>query len=284
MGSLVYIRWSGWIIVPFWLTTMSWLFAHDVYSALTAGEAPTLSTIDAGRRQDARTQFTILDASGRELGAIWSVALPGDSAARREDFIWLDQLSLPIGPVRIRVESTFTDAGALDEFSVSADSPGATAWIHGERFYAAFSFTLEGWIGDRRINENFKIPLSDGESLSASVHPFMPLTGLEVGRSWRMQVLNPFNAITGMGAKFEPVLVTVTDRETISTPAGMIACNVVQAPRAKAWIDDAGVVQAQEVELPMLGRFRFVRQSKFDEASLSAKRQIALFDRRDQRR
>ncbi len=284
MGSLVYIRWSGWIIVPFWLATMSWLFAHDVYSALTAAEAPTLSMTDASRRANARTQFTILDASDRELGSIWSVVLPGDSAPRREDFIWLDQLPLPIGPVRIRVDSTFTDQGALDEFSVSADCPGATASIHGERFYAAFSFTLEGWIGDRRINENFKIPLSDGESLSASVHPFLPLTGLEVGRSWQMQVLNPLSAITGMGAKFDSVLVTVIDRETISTAAGMIACYVVQAPRAKAWIDDVGVVQAQEVELPMLGRFRFVRQSDFDEVSLSARRQVSLFDRKDQRR
>lgn len=284
MGSLVYIRWSGWIIVPFWLITMGWLFAHDVYSVLTAGEAPTLSLSDAARTRLERTQFTIRDAHGHAIGAIWSVALPGESALRREDLIWLDPSAIPIGPVRIRVESTFTAAGALDEFTVSADSPAATAIIHGERFYSAFSFTLDGWIGDRRINENFKIPLSDGESLSASVHPFLPLTGLEVGQSWRMQVLNPFNAITGLGAKFEPVLVTVAARETISTPVGMIACNVVQAPRAAAWIDDDGVVQAQEVELPILGRFRFERQANFDDAGLSAKRQVSLSDRRNQRK
>lgn len=284
MGSPVYIRWSGWVVIPLWVITMSWLFIHDVYSALTAGEAPPAATFSGARPEDIRAQFQILDSVGNEMGTIWSVALPGETAARREDFIWLDPGDVAFGPVRIRVESTFTDAGSLDEFTVNADSPGATVSIHGERFYAAFSFALEGWIGRRRINETFKIPLSDGESLSATFHPFMPLTGLEVGRAWRMQVLNPLNAITGMGAKFEPVLVTVTSRESLSTPIGLVWCHVVQAPRVKAWIDDSGVVWAQEVELPALGRFRLVRQPSFDDLGLSAKRQFALFDRRDSRR
>jgi len=269
------------LIVPIWLAAMSWLVWHDIWPRLTAGAPPKLQATEWLKSEGRESQYAILLGTER-LGTIWTTYRIDEWSIRREDWIWLDELPIGLAPVRLFIESLFTGEGDLDEFTVRLESPDAVSELHGERFHADFSFSLEGMVGGRRLNTTtFKTPLIDGGFLSGAFNPFSQLSGLQVGQTWRMQAFNPLAALTGVGNRFIPMLVRVTGEETIAGPEGAVRCFVVEAPRAMAWVDAKGVVRVQEVDLPMVGRIRVVRETEFDRDTLTRiSRQAIYFDGR----
>lgn len=274
----MFTRTVGWLVTPIWLLAMSWLVAHDIAPHWTASTPPALQPGD-WLADGNKFQFTLSDSSG-PMGSVWSEYLVDERSLRRDDLVWIERLPhLPVdlAPLRITVESTFTAAGVLDEFSIRLETGGAgraSIRLHGERFHSDFSFTLESGA----LEKSFKIPLIEGGLFSGAFHPFGALTNLHVGQRWRMQVVNPIALVTGIGNQFIPLLVEVSGEQRITTPQGDVNCFVVESPNAKAWIDARGSVQAQEMTLPMLGTMRLQREPKFDEkAYLAARNDPAAF-------
>lgn len=260
----LFTRATGFVIVPLWLAAMTWLVAHDVWPGLTAQDPPRLQPTAWLENNGHEVQYAIEDEWGDRLGTVWTSYLIDVLSMRREDWIWLERLPLPIAPLRLFVESTYTAEGILDEFTVSLETHESDIEVHGERFHADFSFAIEGYVGEQYLDSTFKIPLIDGGILSGGFNTYAQLTGLEVGQSWRVQVFNPVAAITGFGQRFIPMLVKVTHTETIAGPDGITECFVVESDRAKAWVDRTGVVRAQEITLPMVGLIRITRELTFD--------------------
>ena len=296
----MFTRATGLLIVPIWLAAMGWLIAHDVWPGVTAGEPP-LMTVGANINEaDRATQYTILSGS-RKLGTIWSTyfldptsserraahmtaATPASTSdassptgvqtvpVQREDIVWLDHLpiDLPITPLRVISDSSFTKDGRLDEFTLRLTNHNTRARLHGERFHADFSFTLEANDMPRR---SFKLPLSNGGLIADALKPFSRMPALELGQRWRMQVFNPVAAVTGLGERFVSMLVEVTGEEIITTPQGNVTCLVVESGSTKAWVTPDGTVQQQDITLKGVGTIRIVRESTVDpDAKATARR------------
>lgn len=271
----MFTRTVGWLVTPIWLLAMGWLVAHDIAPHWTASPPPALQSGD-WLKDGTKIQFTLSDEFG-PMGSVWTEYLVDERSLRRDDLIWIHRLPLDFAPLRIAVESVFTAAGVLDEFSIRLEtgaSDMAPIRLHGERFHADFSFTLESG----PLERSFKIPLVESGLFSGAFHPFGALTNLQVGQRWRMQVVNPITMVTGIGNQFIPLLVEVTGEERIETPEGDVNCFVVDSPNARAWVDARGNVRAQEMTLPMLGKMRLQREPRFDEkAYIAARNDSAAF-------
>lgn len=261
----MFTRTTGFFILPLWLAAMGWLFAHDVWPAWTAHEPPRLRPTRWLAGQGKRAQHIISDELG-PMGTLWTTYLVDDMSVQRQDLIWIERLPANLAPLRVQIDSTFTTDGLLDELTVRFENQDGKMELHGERFHSGFSFMLQAGATEHL----FKVPLTDGSIISGAFNPFEQLTDLEVGQTWRMQVFNPVAALTGIGDQFIPMLVEVTGRGTIATADGEHDCLVVQSLSAKAWVDARGVVIAQEVTLPVVGRIRITRQSDFDENAYTA--------------
>ena len=261
----MFTRTTGIVIVPIWLATMGWLFAHDVWPVWTAKEPPLVQPSDWIQGEGRQVRFSLVK-DGQVVGAIWRSYTPGNRTVQRVDTIWVERLSLPVVPLYVRVDSTFTEAGLLDDFKATIEPPGMLpVELHGERFYTDFSFEFK----QGPVEHVFKVPLTDGGIIGSALSPLSQLTDIHVGQTWRMQVFNPMAALVGVGDRFVSVVVEVTAREKISTDDGEVDCFVVESPGTRAWIDERGTVLVQEATLPMVGKFSLVRESDYDEMGLA---------------
>jgi len=145
-------------------------------------------------------------------------------------------------------------------------------YLHGERFHSDFSFTFESG----PMEQAFKVPLIEGGMIADALSPFSQLTDIKVGQTWRIQMFNPIGALTGIGDRFLPMLISVTGKERIATPEGERECLVVESTNAKAWVDSRGVVVAQEITLPMPLKLRIIRQPTFDEDAMSEVKRMPM--------
>lgn len=279
----MFTRTTGFLIVPIWFAAMGWLVMHDVWPRLAAHEPPPLTITDWLKTSGEKSQFTITDDSGGTVGTIWSAySIDEGVSTTRDDLVHVERLALPIAPLTASVISVYTGSGLLDEFTVRIANFAGNLELHGERFHAAFSFTLTGMIAGKAIESRFKLPLAETGLLTNGFQPFTQLANLSVGQTWRMQVYNPVAAVTGIGDRFIDMLVTVGDREKRVTKTGVFDCFVVQSHRARAWVDDRGVVREQEITLPVVGTLRIMRESGYDEDARSEARRNAITRRRVQ--
>jgi hypothetical protein len=266
------------MVILLWLTSMGWIVKTDILPAWSANDVPRLSVdewISVERRQ---TQAGVYDSRGR-MGTAWSmirvdvVPFTGQNAAaaetttiQRNDVIHLDRLSIPsledAAPLRVFVDSLFNQQGRLDEFTLRVLGDMVSLRVHGERFHADFSFEITN--NDRPV-QTFKVPLTDAGMISDAFKPFSQMTGdLHVGQTWRMQVINPLAVLTGIGPRFNTLLVQVTGEESITTSEGTYLCRRIEAENVKAWIDDTGYARRQEMVLPVGGTIR-IESEPFDQ-------------------
>ena len=267
----MFTRATGLVIVPVWLTAMSWLGYHDIWPTFAAQEPPRLVASEWLKQEGKQTQYAIY-REGERIGAIWTRYTASEDAVQVTDLIWIDRLPVPITPLRATAETVFTPDGLLDEMTLELQNYDAKFKLHGERFHSHFAFHFESG----PIERAFKIPLADGATISDAFHPFGQLGRLRVGQSWKMQVYNPIADLIGIGDRFVSVLVTVTSAEPIITSDGKKLCFVVESPASKAWVNGYGEVLIQESTLPVVGKIRIVRESGFDEDLLRRRRRQAL--------
>jgi len=265
----MFIRTTGFLIVPLWLVAMGWVFAHDVWPRWTAMEAPPLS-VNAWLNEEGRESQYAIFQDNVHVGDLWTTYRIDTQSVQREDILLIEHFSLAIAPLRVISLSQFTGAGKLDEFTLHINNPSLQGELHGERFSEDFSFTFK--IGPSpRLERRYKIPLTDGDLISGATNPFAHLSDVRVGQRWRMQVFNPLSAILGVGAQFTSMFVEVTGQESIMVDGAARNCFVIESANAKAWVDENGAVQVQEAVLPLVGTLRMVRQATCD----ADKRRIA---------
>jgi hypothetical protein len=255
--SMVY-RLSGFGIFVFWFVATSWLVWHDIVPAWTAQDPPRVVASDWVEKYGRRSQFGVFDQRGRRVGGIWTTYSSG-SATDREDEVFLFDAPL-IGPLYLSIKSEYDIDGQLDEIDLAVLGSWQPIRIHGERYPSQFAFRIDAG----RPGEVFKIDLPLAGRFSGSFRPFDAMPDLTEGQSWRMQVFNPFAAVTGVGDKFIPMLVRVTGRELILVDGQSRDCLTVEAPNVKAWVEQtSGVVWVQEVRLPVGGTYT-IRYERYD--------------------
>ncbi len=252
---------------------MAWLMGHEVWPQWVATEPPAVRVADLLSKPTRQAQYTISDPHG-PIGSIWTSYLVDEQSIRRDDLIWMARFPLDIAPLRITVNSVFTADGALDEFDVLLENPATRlpVKLHGERFHADFSFTLE----HGPLVRAFKLPLTEGGLIAGLFNPLAEFRDLRVGQTWRMQVFNPIAALTNVGSRFISVLAEVNAEERINTGGWEGNCLVVEAGQTKAWVDANGEVRVQEIALPVIGNLRIVRQAAFDLEQRNTARKTSL--------
>ncbi|MEE9296771.1 MAG: hypothetical protein V3W34_17645 [Phycisphaerae bacterium] len=252
-------RMMGFAIVLFWVIATSWLVWHDIVPVWTAQDPPKVVASNWVRRHGEKVQFGVYDESGRWIGGIWT-EYSSATSTDREDEIYFDDLPV-LGPACVHVKSIFDVDGRLDEIDISVLGAWDPVRIHGERFPSQFAFKIDAGA----FQQTFKIDLDLAGMFSATFRPFDAMPELSVGQAWRMQVFNPIAAVTGIGDKFIPMLVSVVGREVIRIDGRLRDCFIVQASGVKAWVErSSGVVLHQEITLPIGGTIT-VRYERYDD-------------------
>ena len=248
-------------VLAFWLVAMGWLVHHDIAPAWTAQDAPKFTPGDWLTERLARSQARIENKYGQRVGTVWTEFDSRLSGVSRTDLIVLDnvpsfgEFGLP-QPLKIFIEADYTTDGELDTFRLQMLGYEKKIELLGERYSGYLAFRLD--IGAEM--QLFKVDASLAGMIADAFNPFPMLPAIEVGDSWRMHVVNPLAAITGVGQKLVPMLVTVTGKETIDTFRGELECFIVEAGGAKAWVDADGSVLQQEVDLPYGGRYTIIAE------------------------
>ncbi len=258
-------------IVLLWILSMSWLVAHDVVPAWTARQVPKFVAVDLLKEETLYSQARIENKYGHRLGTVWSQHRRTTVGLTRMDVIWLDKF--PMAPVlRIEINSDFTKEGDLDTFELRVYGAGEKVELVGERFSGHLAFELKA--GTRKIHR-LKVDAASVGTVADVFRPFPNLPAVEVGQSWRMHVVNPLAAVTGIGTKLIPMLVKVTHKESIVTDDGPVECFVLDTGQARAWVDDEGVVLRQEMNLPIGGQLSIVAE-KFNQQELDEALSVEL--------
>ncbi len=273
----MFTRTTGLVIVPLWLLAMGWLFVHDIRPRWATSDPPTVKPADWLHQDSPRAEYVISGPLGR-IGALWTTYLIDEQSVRRDDLIWIDRLPFDLTPIRVDVNSVFTNEGVLDEFTVRLEThlTRTPLKLHGERFHADFSFTLE----HGPSVSAFKIPLSEAGMLSGAFSPFNRFHELHVGQTWRMQVFNPLAAVMNLGPKFIPLVVAVTGEERLRTSFWEGNCRIVEAGKVRAWVDAGGEIQRQQIDLPVLGLVTMDRMPDFDSEARNSARKFQFLGKK----
>jgi hypothetical protein len=250
------LRWICSGIILFWALATAWLIRHDVIPAITARDIPRMTA--KGWRADGtyQSQARIEDKTGRRIGTTWMIHHVSDTGISRTDIYWIEHLGV-LPPLRIQMDSSFTPDGVLDEIQLNLEGAGTPVTLNGENISGNFAFQLK--VGKQE--HLFKIDSALAGMLGNVFKPFPALPRIEVGQSWRMHVVNPLAAVTGVGSKLIPMIVRVTSREKLATAKGPVECFVVESDHgARAWVDDDGNVLRQEANIPIGGKLTIVAE------------------------
>ena len=262
-------------VISFWAAMMSWLIYHDVWPAWSAQEPPRGVSVEGVWGEGTESQVGIYDSRGNRVGTAWTTSMLMGQVVSREDLVFIHRFpGLP--PTRINVDSTFAPDGPLDEFKVNVEGHGIPIVLEGERFAGQFAFRLRAGTRDLKL----KIPESHAGMMGQMFRPFTRLGDLRVGQSWRMQVFNPFAAVSGFGSPFTPLLVQVTGRETLMRGRTTTECFVVEAAGSKALVGPDGTVYEQWVQLPVGGMIH-IRDEPFDDEARTEAKGLSLTDSED---
>ena len=247
-------RLSTLAVIVFWLASMGWLVWHDVWPAWTARDVPKFIPGDWLTDDVLQAQARIEDKYGHRIGTVWTVHSRTPAGLSRRDVVWLEKFpSLPI--LRIEMESDFTSEGVLDTFSLKVFGHRDKIALQGELYSGHMVFMLEVGTAPPQI---FKMDAALSSMVADAFRPFPTLPRIELGQSWRMQVVNPLAVVTGVGSKMIPMLVRVTGKERVPTERGPVECFVVEAGQARGWVDARGVVLRQEINLPYGGTLAII--------------------------
>ncbi|HRX83447.1 MAG TPA: hypothetical protein P5572_00345 [Phycisphaerae bacterium] len=250
-------------IILFWTAATAWLIQHDILPQFTAQDMPLYAVKDWANEPIRKTQARIEDKTGRRIGTVWSTHTASPTGLSREDVFFLEHVSM-LPMLRIEVHSDFTAEGTLDTFNLKLYGASEHIELQGEEYSGNLAFRL--MVGARE--QLFKVDASAAGMVSDVFRPFPTLPKIAVGQSWRMHVVNPLAAISGIGTKLIPMIVTVKGRERLPTASGPVDCYIVATDHgARAWVGPDGNVLRQEVDAPIGGHLVIVDEP-FDQQRL----------------
>ncbi len=239
-------------IVTMWLVSMTWLAARDAVPRWFAEAPPEVASRAWLADHGTEFQYAIYDHNGLRCGSCWSIYQPNDQGMMQKDLLVLENLSFAIEHLAVESQLTFLNDTGLATVDIEIRGVQAPIQLYGERQGPKFGFELR--IARRSVHD-FVLDASAAQTLCDLIKPFSPMHGLEVGRSWKVQVIDPFSLLQGnLRAKLKPVVVRVTGRETIQIEGRRHDCLLVEAQGARAWVDSAGRVLRQVVDVPGIGQ------------------------------
>lgn len=273
-------RWIGIIAVLLMLLANAALVRRDLLPSWFASAPPgnEAMTLPAGEKR--RAQIGIFDGRGARVGEGWSLAQRSGSALLLDTWTYLAGITLPNGKkTRLRVHTSFNyhESGTLTtlKMELEGDILPNVFRIEGEGVEAAGHFACEWSIGE--LKGTFTIPLEATRALGESIRPFERLSGLFVGRSWRVKLVDPLsNLLPGwVGSRLasEPVVVEVTGMETIQHFGESVEAFRVEAKamNAKAFVRKDGIVLRQSLVLPLLGEITVIEEPMSESAMQAAR-------------
>lgn len=262
-------RWLGIASLGLMLSVNAALLIREVLPDWLAGEPPRTRAFDLPPGKRIEAQCGIFDAEGHRIGYCWTRADRSGELVSIHNKTVLRRLSLPNGlsvpGLRVDTDLRYQNAQTLSELNVRVSGLEFPVRLEGE-FVPPDMFPCEWQVGDRR--GHFVLPAAATRAIGDVFRPFESLTGLYVGRSWRVSLLSPLAAIvSGWGARdslASSVLVRVVGKEVIEHRGVPIEAFVLEAPGLRAWVGPDGQVIRQQVELPLVGTLTLVDE-RYDE-------------------
>ncbi len=240
---------------------------RDILPHWLASEAPPNEAMLLAPGERRQVQIGIYDDAGRSVGTSWTISTRtaiGDLVTVKTTTV-LEPILLPavgdLATPRVRIETELTyryGEAAIDELDFKMFGLGVPIALHGEAMPSG-EFPFAWQVGEHRGKAvlDSRIPAALGDV----IRPFDRLPDLYVGRTWRLDLLDPlaqllpqFSSDRRGGLGLEPVLARVTRTETILDGGNAIEAFVVEGAGATAWVAPDGRVLRQEVSVPLLGR------------------------------
>jgi len=245
-------------------------FAREVLPELRADEPPSPASAAAGR-SERRFQLAVRDDGGRLIGRSFTKVDPGGAYLTVSSFSILEPIWLPNGlatpPVRFDADLRYrTEDGLLEDLHMQLRGLPVTLTLRGG-LVPPDSFACTWRLGSLQ-HGSFELDSAATRALGDVLRPFPGLTGLYVGRTWRLQLLNPLTRVlpdfSSSGLLEEPELVKVTRVEPVDHGGRTIEAFVVESRNLRAWVAPEGNILRQEIRLPVLGRL-VLEEEPFDE-------------------
>lgn len=268
-------RWIGILAAAAMLVANGAIIIRDLVPDWLAGDPPPPGATRLAPGERRADQVGIFDRENRLIGRSWTVS-------HRTETSWLvvvdtvtvlNPFTLPQGmrtpAVCIQTRVTYREQQTrVDELELQMFGLGVPIHFYGEA-YETGDFPCQWQVGPRR--GWFVLDSEAPAALGDVIRPFDRLPNLYVGRTWRLDLLDPLAQIlpnvkaTGLG--FDSVLIRVTGQETITHRGRQIETFVVESSGATAWVAPDGRVLRQQVNLPLLGQLT-LRDEELDEDTL----------------
>jgi len=280
-------RWLGILSAAAMLLANGAVLMRDVVPGLIAGDPPPPAATRLAPGSTSFTQTGIFDRTGRHIGRSWSIykRMQVGGISTMQTITVLEPIHLPSGvgapPACIQIKVTYRDPDMaqraadapapevrVDELDFRLFGLGVPVSFRGEA-YETGDFPCSWEVGDRR--GSFVLDSTAPAALGDVIRPFDRLPQLYVGRSWRVELLDPLAQllpnIDTSGLGFESILIQVTGKETISFRGRSVETFVVEGGGARAWVAEDGRVLKQMVEIPLLGQLTLLDEP-FEEKTL----------------
>ncbi|MGE3180554.1 MAG: hypothetical protein AB7N71_02920 [Phycisphaerae bacterium] len=267
-------RWLGIALFALMASANAWLFVRDVLPRWWVGDPPDPITSLIPSGGEDWIQMAIYDAQDKLVGRSWTHISRQSAVAIHESLTFIYPIRLPARPnmetPALKVEITLTfqeNSDNVDELRMVVAGLPLAVGLRGERVSSQFPCIWQ--VGEQK--GSFILDADATRSLGDALRPFERLTGLEVGQSWRMQILNPMSRLVpGMNSdalEFDTILVRVTREEEIMIRGKIVKALRVEAPQTVGWVGPGGRVLRQEVDLPLIGKLR-IEDEPYRESTL----------------
>jgi hypothetical protein len=253
-------RWVGIICATLMVSANATLFLRDILPGWRGGDPPALDDLSQGTGVERHVQIGIYNAEGTNIGRSWTVTELQIEYLNVTSTTMLYPITLPNGiatpPVRVETTLRYRETdGVLAELVMTIRGLPATLELRGD-LVPPDDFVCKWRLGPRQQGQ-FVLDAQATRAIGDVLRPFDRLPGLYVGRTWRMQLLDPLSRVVpGLQAEAlvgDTELVRVTRTEIIQHRGEPVETFVVEAPRMRGWVSRDGQVLRQEVDLPILG-------------------------------
>ena len=255
-------RWIGILTGFFMILANAAIIYRDVLPGWLAGDPPPSEARLLQPGEHRAVQVGIYDAHGRTVGTSWTlsnrVGEAGTVAVKTTTL--LEPIFLPGGITtpRVSIETGVNysgTTGAVDTLDFKMFGLGIPISLRCEAMPSG-EFPCDWQVGadTGTLGLDSRVPAALGDV----IRPFQRLPNLYVGRSWRLDLLDPLARILPQlgqtGLALEPVVIRVTGRQKIEHQGTLVDAFVVESGDTVAWAAPDGRVLRQEVTLPLLGK------------------------------
>ena len=262
-------RWIGIAALGLMLSVNAALLVRDVFPDWFAGQPPESHALHLAPGDEINTQVGIFDGEGRRIACSWTRSARSDDLIMVRHRTAIRPLRLPhdvaIPALRLDTDLNYHGQASLDHLRVRVYGLDIHIELEGEAI-PPDDFACRWQVGERR--GEFVFPVASTRAIGDPVRPFESLTGLQVGRSWRVKLLNPLaGIIPGWGERHmlrDTMLVRVTGVERVEYRGETVEAFVVEADGLRAWVGPSGRVMRYELELPLFGTLTLIDEP-FDE-------------------